>query len=726
MPRLITVSNRLPVSVSKKGNELSFQQSIGGLATGLASFFKSRPCAWVGWPGIASGRVEEREKKRIAERLSQERCYPLFLSRYEVENYYHGFANRTVWPLFHYFPLYAAYDKSYWNVYKRVNEKFRDAVLEIAEGDDEIWVHDYHLMLLPGLIREMRPEASVGFFLHIPFPSSEIFRLLPWREEILRGLIGADLVGFHTFGYVHHFAHAVRNVLGYEYAEGELTAGNRVIQVEPFPMGIDFERWATAGEDETVKREIQKGLKQFRGRKIILSIDRLDYTKGIPERLEAFEYFLRQYPEHRERVTLVVVAVPSRTAVDTYAVLKKRVDELVGKINGEFGTVGWVPIWYLYRSLPFHTLAAFYRLADVALITPLRDGMNLIAKEFCATKTEGRGVLILSELTGAAQELSEVLVVNPNNKEEIAASLNEALTMSEDEQRRRNDAVQNRLRRYDVVKWADDFLYELGKAKESQAELAARRLPPKARKKLIRDYRAAANRLLLLDYDGTLVPFAQRPESAKPDDELIGLLAALAQDANNEIVIISGREREALNDWLDVPGLSFIAEHGAWIKEAGQGWLTIEPLRDDWKKHLRHVFERYADRTPGSSVEEKDFSLALHYRAVNPELAALRTGELKEDLFHETANLNLEILEGNRVIEIRNAGVNKGRAALRFLERERWGFILAVGDDRTDEDVFEVLPSEAYSIKVKLEPSRARFNLDSVSEVRTLLRQLTR
>jgi trehalose 6-phosphate synthase/phosphatase len=498
------------------------------------------------------------------------------------------------------------------------------------------------------------------------------------------------------------------------------------VQVEPFPMGIDFERWSTSGEDETVKKEIQKGLKQFRGRKIILSVDRLDYTKGIPERLEAFEYFLRQYPEHRERVTLVVVAVPSRTAVDTYAGLKKHVDELVGKINGEFGTVGWVPIWYLYRSLPFRTLAAFYRLADVALITPLRDGMNLIAKEFCATKTEGRGVLILSELAGAAQELSEVLVVNPNNKEEIAASLNEALTMPEDEQRRRNGAVQSRLRRYDVVTWAEDFLCELDKAKESQAKLAARRLPPRARKKLIRDYGAAANRLLLLDYDGTLVPFAQRPEAAKPDDELLELLTVLARKPDNEVVIISGRERMILENWLAVPGLSFIAEHGAWIKEAGQGWLTIEPLRDDWKKHLRHVVQRYADRTPGSRVEEKDFSLALHYRAVNPELAALRTVELKEDLFHETANLNLEILEGNRVIEIRNAGVDKGRATLHFLDKKPWAFVLALGDDRTDEDVFEVLPSEAYSIKVKLEPSHARFNLDSVSEVRTLLRQLAR
>jgi trehalose 6-phosphate synthase/phosphatase len=690
----------------------------------LASFYKSRPSAWVGWPGIASGRVDEGEKKRITQRLDEDKCYPVFLSRYEVENYYHGFSNRTIWPLFHYFPLYAAYDKSYWNVYKRVNEEFRDAVLAVAEGDDEIWVHDYHLMLLPGLIREMRPETPVGFFLHIPFPSSEIFRLLPWREDILYGLLGADLVGFHTYGHVHHFANAVRNILGYEYAEGEVRAGNRIVQVEPFPMGIDFERWATAAEEEAVKKEIAKARKQLRGRKMILSVDRLDYTKGIPERLEAFEHFLRQYPEHRERVTLVVVAVPSRTAVETYAGLKKNVDELVGKINGEFGTVGWVPIWYLYRSLPFRTLAAFYKLADVALVTPLRDGMNLIAKEFCATKTESPGVLILSELAGAAQELSEALLVNPNNKEEIAAALNEALAMPEDERRRRAEPMRSRLRRYDVARWAEDFLGELSEAKKSQVKLAARRLPPEVRKDLIRNYRDAAKRLLLLDYDGTLVSFTQRPESAKPDGELLELLAAFAENPNNEVVIISGRDRRTLDDWLAVPGLSFIAEHGAWFKEAGQAWSMIEPLRDDWKKHLRHVVERYADRTPGSRVEEKDFSLALHYRTVDPELAALRTGEFMEDLFHEATNLNLEILEGNRVIEIRNTGVNKGRAALRFLNKKSWGFVLALGDDRTDEDVFAVLPPSAYSVKVRFEPTRARFNLDSVADVRSLLEEL--
>lgn len=726
MSRLLTVSNRLPLSVTKKGDRLSFAPSVGGLATGLASLYKSRPSAWVGWPGIPSGRIDDAESKNICKTLAAENCYPVFLSRYELENYYHGFSNKTIWPLFHYFPLYAKYETSYWNVYRRVNEKFRDRILDIAEAEDEIWVHDYHLMLLPGLLRKALPGAAVGFFLHIPFPSSEIFRLLPWREEILEGLLGADVIGFHTHGYVHHFASSLRHISGHEYVEGRVDAGNRIVNVEAFPMGIDFEKWAGAAEKAEIQKEVEKARKQLRGRKVIVAVDRLDYTKGIPQRLEAFELFLREHPEHRERCTLVMVAVPSRTAVETYAALKKRVDELVGKINGEFGTMGWVPIWYLYRSLPFENLAAFYCLADVALVTPVRDGMNLIAKEFLATKADGSGVLVLSELAGASQELSEALLVNPYHKEQIAASLAAALVMPKEEQRRRNEALRLRLRRYDVTRWAEQFLAALGRAKKGQIELAARRLPREARRRLRRDYRAAERRLLILDYDGTLVPFAPRPEYAQPDAGLIDLLKILSRDERNAVVILSGRPQKTLEMWLGFLDLALVAEHGAWIKERGKKWSPLEPLRDDWKTHLRPIIESYADSIPGSFVEEKDFSLSLHYRAADQELAALRTGQFKDDLFHETVNLGLEILEGNKVLEVRNADVNKGRAALRFLDRERWDFILAVGDDRTDEDVFDVLPPGAYSIKVKLEPSRAHFNVDSVSDARALLRQLAR
>lgn len=724
MGRLLTVSNRLPISVTKRKGGLSFQPSVGGLATGLASFYQSRSSAWIGWSGIPSGEMSEKESKEVAERSAEERCHAVSITKYEMENYYNGFSNKTIWPLFHYFPQYAKYNKTFWDVYKKVNHKFCDAVLEIAEADDEIWIHDYHLMLLPQLIRERLPNATIGFFLHIPFPSFEIFRLLPWREEILRGILGSDLIAFHIWSYTHHFLNSVSRLLGYDYERGNLSVHNRVLKVEAFPMGIDYRRFFDAVGTSHVQREVEKARKTVAERKVVLSIDRLDYTKGILKRLEAFGQFLERNRKYHEKVILIMVAVPSRVAVETYAVLKKQVDEIVGRINGKYGTVGWVPIWYLYRSIPSNRLVAFYNIADVALVTPLRDGMNLIAKEYIATKSKGLGVLILSELAGAAKELGEAIIVNPNNTEEVSSAIVEALNMPPQEQIKRNRKMQKRLERYNVVKWASDFLDELKEIKEFQRELGARLLIKGTEKQIISEYHRAKRRLLLLDYDGTLIPLKTKPEDASPDDSLRNLLQDLTEVVNSEVVLISGRDRGTLDDWLGSLNLTLVAEHGAWIKKRRGEWSTIEAMRNDWKNDIMQIFDIYIDQTPGSHIEEKDYSIVFHYREVAPELASVRIGELKDDLLHLITNLKLDVLEGNKVIEVRNAGVNKGQAALRIIESERWDFILALGDDQTDEDVFAILPDWAYSIKVGIGPTRAKFNIDSVTEARALLRKL--
>ncbi|MHA1606799.1 MAG: bifunctional alpha,alpha-trehalose-phosphate synthase (UDP-forming)/trehalose-phosphatase [Candidatus Freyarchaeota archaeon] len=724
MGRLLLVSNRLPVTVVKRGGKVKFQASAGGLATGLSSFYRSHRGLWVGWPGITLKKLKREEREKVEEKLSSDGYHPVFLSQHEIENYYHGFCNKTIWPLFHYFTQYTVYDKAFWTAYKHINEVFCDKVLEVAREDDIIWVHDYHLMLLPMLLRKKMFNATIGFFLHIPFPSFEIFRLLPWHKEILEGLLGADLIGFHTYDYVRHFLDSISRLLGYEHTLGQITVDNRIVKTDVFPMGIDYNRFAEAGKNPEVRREIEKIRKKVGNYKVVLSIDRLDYTKGIPQRLEAFDLFLEENPEYREKVTLVLVAVPSRTGVEHYKELKRQVDELIGKINGKHGTIGWMPIWYLYRFLPFNTLVAMYNVADIALITPLRDGMNLIAKEFIATKTDGRGVLILSEMAGAAKELGEAIIVNPNDKEDVARALKDAITMPEEEQVERNRVMQRRLQRYDIMRWASDFIDRLSQVKKAQRELCARRLTSKDRKKLLHDYSRAGRRLILLDYDGTLVPFAEKPERAKPDEELIAILEELTQDVRNEVVIVSGRDRNMLGKWFDRFDVGLIAEHGVWVKEAGGSWETIEPLRNDWKDEVRPLLELYVDRTPGSFIEEKEFSLVWHYRRADPELGLMRARELKDDLLHLTANLNLGILEGNKVIEVKNAGINKGRAVLHWLSMEKWDFILAAGDDWTDEDVFSVLPESAYSIKVGLSPSQARFNVPSLADVRSLLREL--
>ncbi len=717
------VSNRLPISVVEREKRLHFQPSVGGLVTGLSAFYKSYRALWIGWPGIALEKIRGEEKDTEA-RLRSEGCYPVFLSRRDIGDYYQGFCNKTIWPLFHYFTQYTAYSKGPWEAYKRVNEIFCEVVSESAKPDDIIWVHDYHLMLLPKLIRENRPDLTIGFFLHIPFPSFEVFRLLPWRKEIIEGLLGADLIGFHTYDYVRHFLDSVRRLLGYEHTLGQIPVGNRVVKVDSFPMGIDYERLASAVQNPEVQEEIERIRREVGERRIILSIDRLDYTKGISQRLESFDFFLGENPEYKERVTLILVAVPSRTRVEQYRLLKKQIDELVGRINGRHGTIGWMPVWYLYRPLPFHNLVALYKVADVALVTPLRDGMNLIAKEFIATKTDGKAALILSEMAGAAKELAEAIIVNPNNRERVAEALKEALTMPEEEQIEHSRIMQNRLQRYDVMRWASDFMDSLSYIKKVQQELRARRLTPAMKRRLISDYLKSNERLILLDYDGTLIPFTEKPEKAKPDDELLELLEALAKEPKNEVVIVSGRDKDTLERWFGSLNVGSIAEHGVWIREKERTWDLIEPLRNDWKEEIRPFLELYMDRTPGSFIEEKEFSLVWHYRKADPELASARANELKESLVHLTANLGLGVLEGSKVIEIKNAGINKGRAALHWIPKRKWDFILAIGDDRTDEDIFAILPESAYSVKVKLSPSQAKFNIESITDVRSLLKEL--
>jgi trehalose 6-phosphate synthase/phosphatase len=720
LSRLLIVSNRLPITLIRKEGKFQVEPSAGGVATGLGSIYRSCDSMWVGWCGIARERMKGQEGA-VDAMLAAENCKGVRLSRHDVENFYHGFSNKTIWPLFHYFPIYTVYNKHFWEAYKRVNKAFCDEVLKVARKDDTIWVHDYQLMLLPKMLREKLPDATIGFFLHIPFVSSEVFRLLPWRSEILEGILGADLVGFHTYDYVRHFIESVRRVCGYEHNLGYMAVGSRTVRVDAFPMGIDYKLYSTSGKNSGVKEHIKRIRKRIGDRQLILGIDRLDYTKGIPERLEVFDLFMDKNPQFREKVTLVMVAVPSRTGLEHYRMLKRRVDELVGRINGKYGSIGWIPVWYLYRAVPFEKLMALYTLSDVALVTPLRDGMNLIAKEYVASKTDGKGVLVLSEMAGAAKELGEAIIVNPNNREEIVAAIEKALTMPEDEQIERNRVMQHRLARYSIGGWVGDFMDRLETVKRVQKERGISRLTPKVRSKLVKDFKAAKKRLILLDYDGTLVPFCDWPKKARPDEDVLSLLREIGKDDRNEVVIISGRGKETLDEWLGCLDIGLVAEHGAWAKDVSAEWDALDTLKDDWKVQVRPVLELYVDRTPGSFIEEKVHSLAWHYRKADPGWGSLRARELRDDLENLTANLSIGVLEGSKVIEVKDLGINKGRAVARWLGRADWDFILAIGDDWTDEDMFSALPDPAYSIRIGLSTTRARFNMDSHQDVRDLL-----
>jgi len=730
MSRLIIVSNRLPVTVNRSEDGIQISQSVGGLATGLASFYGDRDAEWIGWPGIASEDCSEREQNHMRETLRGEKCEPVFLSTCELDEYYRGFCNQTLWPLFHYFPSYARYDNAHWRAYRAVNERFCEAVMRRAGPEDTFWVHDYQLMLLPGMLRERMPEAAIGFFLHIPFPSSEVMRLLPWREELLTQLLGADLIGFHTYDYVRHFLASIRAILGLApIAAGKtvIPTGERLVRADAFPMGIDFNRYDHLAREEETESEVKRIRKDVgEDRKVILSVDRLDYSKGMLHRLSAFERFLEDHPEQHGRVTMVLKAIESRAGIAQYDRLKRHLDEAVGRVNGRFGTLDWVPVWYIFRYLPDETLVALYRLADVALLTPLRDGMNLIAKEFLAAQVSEDGLLILSELAGAAQELQEALIVNPNNEEQIAEAIAEALAMDRDERSARCRVLRTRVRDYDVVRWAEDFISGLKDVKALQAKLSTSRLMGEARKQLIRAYNEADSRLLVFDYDGTLVELASQPDQAAPPEFLSRILTALLADRANDVVVLSGRDRQQLETWFADARLFVGAEHGVWIRSAEGQWERAHWVTHEWKDEVESLLGLYTRRTPGSRVEEKDYSLVWDYRSTKREFAEVRIAELLADLAPVLQSYGLDVLRGDGFIEIKSAGVSESRLVAELMADGSPDFILCAGDDASDEELFETLPEDAYTVRIGTVPSRARYRLGSSHELRTLLAELAK
>ncbi|MDF2874700.1 MAG: hypothetical protein K0R22_1383 [Sporomusa sp.] len=730
--RLLVVSNRLPVTIDKKQGEYIFKESVGGLVSGFSAYFNSlqdttfseKDSVWIGWPGIS---VDPDDQQSISERLSQEfSASPVFLDEVTMDKFYLGFCNKTIWPLFHYFFSLTKFEDDLWEQYVAVNKVFCEAVCQIARPGDVIWIHDYHLMLLPGMLRERMPDAPIGFFLHIPFPDYEIFRLLPrrWGAAILEGLLGADLIGFHTIDYTQYFLNSVARILGLAHTLGRVRLGERMVRVDTFPMGIDFAKYNNTAKQPRIIRESERLRRMLGDRKIILSVDRLDYTKGIANRLEAFALFLEQYPQWQEKVILALIVVPSRVGVDQYQSMKRSIDETVGRINGRFGTLRWVPVVYQYRYLPLSPLVALYSASDIALVTPLRDGMNLVAKEYVASKADNQGVLILSEMAGAAKELDQAIMVNPNSIEEIAGTIQEALEMPAEEQQRRNKSMQVLLAKYDVIRWADLFIKQLLGMRESERKAAAKIVAGQLRNTILREYKMARKRLILLDYDGTLVPFANDPLLAVPDDCLLENLQSLVTSEQNDVVIVSGRGRDTLQEWLGHIPLHMIAEHGAWRKKKSGNWEKIIDMPPDWRSQVLPIFQFYVDLLPGSFIEEKDCSIVWHYRRVEKEIADFRANELKWELINFTLHTDLQVLEGNRILEIKHKLSNKGAAIKPWLDQADYDFILAAGDDKTDEDLFAILPAEACSIKVGMGETKAKYIVHSQEDFCGLLADL--
>lgn len=480
---LVVVSNREPFQVLRNMNALKLKRTTGGLVSALDPVLQNCNGLWICWDSKANDNedCDFEDLCRLAELNNIELPYRLKsvkLTDEEIEHYYYGFANRQIWPLFHYFPSRYAFDRRDWTHYVQANEKFTRSIVENATEDDLIWIQDYHLLMVPQMVRDINPNANLGFFCHIPFPHYEVFRILPTRKPILQGMLGSDIIGFHTKSYARYFMECAQALLPrqVEIVDPEtLRYEGRSIKVQAFPISIDshmIETLAAAPEVDEGVDQLQQSF--YPAEYIGLGVDRLDYTKGILDRLECIALFFEQHPEYRKRLVFVQIAVPSRTKVLEYQQMKQEIDEAVGRINGQYSEDGWVPIHYLYRSFPLEDLVTYYKAADFALINPLRDGMNLVAKEYCAAKTQNNGALILSEMTGAAQELAESLIVNPYDHPEVVDAIYMALTMPEARKQRTMKIMRDRIREADINRWLHDYLLSFNHAVKERHGVALR------------------------------------------------------------------------------------------------------------------------------------------------------------------------------------------------------------------------------------------------------------
>ncbi|MEW5981155.1 MAG: bifunctional alpha,alpha-trehalose-phosphate synthase (UDP-forming)/trehalose-phosphatase [Acidobacteriota bacterium] len=722
--RLLIVTNRLPVSVQRDEDDFTLRESSGGLATGLRGVHAAEDTIWIGWSGIGE-RLSRSARQRLDADFAERRLVAVHLSKQEVRQYYEGFSNGVIWPLFHYLLDRMPLQAPTWSVYQAVNEKIADAAARQYRPGDTFWVHDYQLMLVPTLLRQRVPDARIGFFLHIPFPSAEIVRLLPWREDLLRGLLGADLIGFHTPGFVRHFETSVRLLIGLQPLHDELQWDGRRVKVGCHPMGIDAAEFDRLAGRPDVEAEVARIRAEVGRRSLLLGVDRLDYTKGIPRRLLAFGELLASDPSWRERVRLVQIASPSRDRLEPYQAFRRQVEEIVSSVNGRFGTVDGAPIHYLYQNLTREELVALYRAADVMLVTPLRDGMNLVAKEYVASRIDGDGCLVLSEFAGAAAEMGEALIVNPYDVPATAQAIRRALDMDPAERRVRMRALRQRVQRNTVQRWAEEFLGDLmgddGPARDGTFLWS----PGSDMRRLVERLSRLDRLNLLLDYDGTLVPFASTPELAAPGAGVVELITRLAGQPGWRVHVVSGRPRASLDAWLEPTPAVLWAEHGYWHRRApGLEWASTVDVNREWMTAVRAVMTRFADRSPGAMLEEKTASLAWHYRMLDRELAATRLVQIRQALAPLVASEQLEMLEGNCVLEVRHPVVNKGRVVQEIVRQEPDVPVLAVGDDRTDEDMFAAVPPGGVTVRIGAGVTTAAYRLRDPEALFEILQEL--
>lgn len=719
--RWIIISNRLPYQYDATTNSLKL--SSGGLVTAITGIHSSAAKIWVG--AVLEDELPHWQEVSPPQSGNALAYDMVTVSTADYDRYYNGFCNDVLWPLFHYQSERVQFRHDDWEAYQRVNLAFAEKINEIATPDDLIWIHDFQLCLVPQYLKQLNPQLTVGWFLHIPFPSSELYLELPVRNELLQGILASDLVGFHDYAYVKHFCSTVQRILGIETSLFAINYRHHHTSIGVFPVSIDFNQFNQAAQRPEVIKLAQKyRITDF----TFLGVDRLDYSKGIDLKIRAYYNLLLEHPELHEKVSLIQVAIPTRQDVDEYVKLRLDIEQLVSEVNGRFATPSWSPIHYLFHPVTFDELISLYRAADCLVVTSKRDGMNLVSLEYVAAQQlDDPGMVLISEFTGAKSLLSQAIAINPRDVEGTAKKMFDVIQMSRSERQHACQMMMEYLRHYTATDWGKAFIAKLSeiKAKECHAEVVM----IEDSIAFVRQYfnkHKAKRYLLFIDYDGTLVPICNNPEEAVLLPEARHILQRLTQLPFMDVVIISGRDQYFLTQQLAGLDVFMAAEHGALFYDK-QTWNNLA-LSDnnEWYQNTLQIMRDYTKLVPSSFIEQKTFCLSWHYRKSPSEFAEQHALKLNQELENGLSRFPARLIHGKKVIEVCATEANKGVFVHWFLENYAetdYGF--AIGDDRTDEDVFAELKATCFeTIRVGLGPTFAKSRLATQKLVLRLLNAL--
>ena len=717
--RLILCSHTLPIQVKKTPSGYTIKDNNSGVENALSSIYGGYDSIWFGGCNTV-GTLTPSDKTSIKRKLKGEKNWsPIFFKEDECLENARKFCSRSLWPLFHYFTESCEFREEWWQDYKKFNQRYYQRIKKTIRPNDTIWVHNYQLLLLPKMIRNDFPDVTIGFFLHTPFPSYELFRMLPWREEILEGVIGADLIGFHIYEYTRHFQSSVFRTLGYDTKRGHILADDHLLHTDSFSLGVDFSKYETIRRSTLFEKELTRFEDQIGNCKIVLSIDRLDSTRGILNQLETIDMFFETNTKFRKKVQFQIKLFA--TAIeDSSTDYKKIIQKRVSQINERFKSGDWEPVACTIGNISQEELVALYNLADVLLVASMRDGMNLICKEYFAAREANNGVVVLSEFAGGSRDLSEAIHFNPNNQKNFVDSIRQAIEMPATKRESSFKKMKERLQRNTAMRWSVEFIEGLKSVKINQAEIRSRKFNEKIRTKMLADYHTANNRLIILDYNGTLVPMPKSGKSSPPNSETLEVMSILAENKHNKVVVITDNKRDRLQKWFMDPNIDLIACSDAAIRQDGE-WNVMHDLSDEWKDEARPILEKYAVRTPGSYIEEKNYSMIWHFENAIKELGEVRSRELIDDLKSFTASENSQLHEGARLIEIKSSEAYKGKMLHLYLEEKDWEFIFASGDDWSNEYMFQHLPEHAYTLRVGSPTTNAKYNTREQSQILKLL-----